>query len=189
MKGQVAELCTSLMSKPHEKHAFQLAYCLTGDEALVTSCAWVVGANGPIPPNGLGGANMPPLWPGTGPFALDHSGCESGLQKKDDAGVHRDYRRGPNHSLLDCHVLLGIGLAVHSQIHWPGGIAAAAYALGTAVVLGKQQGNGGYNVLVGQCLSWGWLGHGHCGNLVLQNQLVLHDLVECRGNALVDSGS
>ncbi len=49
--------------------------------------------------------------------------------------------------------------------------------------------NGGYNVLVGLCLSWGWLGHGHCRNLVLQNPLVLRNLVECWGNALVDSNA
>jgi hypothetical protein len=53
----------------------------------------------------------------------------------------------------------------------------------------SNMGNGGYNVLVGWCLSRGWLGHGHIGNLVLQNCLVLHDLVECWGDALVDSGN
>jgi hypothetical protein len=51
----------------------------------------------------------------------------------------------------------------------------------------SNMGNRGYNVLVGWCLSWGWLGHGHQGYLVLQNCLALHNLVECQGDALVDS--
>jgi hypothetical protein len=42
----------------------------------------------------------------------------------------------------------------------------------------SNMGNEGYNVLLGWCLSRGWLGQGHHSNLVLQNCLVLHDLVE-----------
>jgi hypothetical protein len=53
----------------------------------------------------------------------------------------------------------------------------------------SNMGNGGYNILVGWFLGRGWLSHGHCSSLVLQNRLVLHSFVECRGNALVDSGN
>ena len=80
---------------------------------------------------------------GTGPFVLDHSGHESGPQKNDDAGIHRGYCRIHNLGHLDCHVLPGTGLAVRGQIHWTGGSAAAAFALGTAVALRKQHGKQG----------------------------------------------
>ncbi len=68
-------------------------------------------------------------------------------------------------------VLLLLHLHLEQLLHWE-----------------SNMGIGGNNVLVGRCLSQGWLGHGHHGNLVLQNCLVLHNLVECRGDALVVSG-
>jgi hypothetical protein len=39
MNGHVAKLCASLISKPHKKHMFQLAYLFTGDGALFAGCA------------------------------------------------------------------------------------------------------------------------------------------------------
>jgi hypothetical protein len=62
-KGNEAKLFAPLISKPHKNHAFQLAYSFTGDGAFFAGCAWGVGANRLIPPYGLGGAKMPPLWP------------------------------------------------------------------------------------------------------------------------------
>jgi hypothetical protein len=95
---------------------------------------------------------------GTRPFALDHSWRKFGPQKKDGADVHHDYCRIPDHGRLDRHILLGTGLPVNGRIHWPCGIAAAAYLLGTAVALEKQHGEEGVQCTGGPVLEPGVAG-------------------------------
>ncbi len=86
------------MSKPHEKHAFQLEYLLIGGGALVAGGAWAVGPTVPCHQMKLVAQTCPPDSLGLGSTAPDH-----------DRLYHLDFH-GHTHTGPACHVRLPAGI-------------------------------------------------------------------------------